>query len=1485
MSETSLPRLHVAVAPLGVNNAKGRQRHEEVQKIVEEDIKAKKATGLVPEAVIIKDWDTLTNLHFNDANSGPDFSVPWLIVIDYHADFEEVCDFFSKDLKETLADRKDLESWNAAIAFLDVKRHDEKGNRNRQLNDFFLRMVQGYGWGTVSQRKRFGSGIVRLLNHPRLFRLTMPELRAWREDVGRLWKVVERKKRLRHWLGSLHKSPDSSDQQSPGGTALEEGHDSPSEPPVPELADPFKKIKEAEFLRDLALFHQLGRRRENAAEKELGALEWMKKEPGLYHLEKRRSEYLRRCAELERRKQTWTTRVKNARTPQETQEAHRQVARLNVILTVYAHKRNIIYSKMEMFHIYRDLGKCLMHATAPWAADSKRGPDGSTPIKVLAVKDYVRDDHRREALSSDFALAFAAAFRSREVQGVVEGDVQLDCVDLAPFQLECPRVHDAGELRTQGKALVLAAQVNNSVHIRIFDRAAVQVANASESDFPANMVTVVRELKDILEALGPKGPPSEDVKADVLKLVASLSGYDFLEDSRWDKMDWWRERTIGRKQIVVRRHAPLVKEILESDKVFDLEDSPPTEGEHSLWDYDIILVEAEHKTRFIGPAIVQWLDIALDEIEKGRETKDNGRKRERPHLFVLSRNEHAGHSYICLNHGAEAFAPKSRVYGIPALLTFAQVGKRSVKKEPQNSRPNFRVLYGVVPRIANRLRSEQLHEKIVGDEWNRPWVRRLPKADLHFHMGTSISLRTVAALAANTAGYALYSHVDKADKPNEPMATLVSDVCKTVLLANIVWNLPESPGRKRLLAAEAIWAAARFIRLPREKGGKVVKPRIPDLEVYDQVVSWLTRPDRPIKSFETCGLLVTAITVFHFALKRLREDRDANEGQQRKGLFKVFQELQEKQAVNLLEDALLRPWSYLPTLGEVWTGHDNTAKTQLAIELERMLDYHLRRVSRNWSHAQTKKAVAHDESPDGRLRSWLELLFKRVGANVRTAVRCILDSFIQLLNQPEWLELELEEFVEADGAFYIGREIVEKFKAEFRFTSATTFPLDKNAAGGRFQALNLKQCVSVPMPLDHPAEVEPKHRTLARYLRGAGLLGAEHLQFPENLLLAGFDVVRQNVKDNVIYAEPRCATTGYCQAGMNPHDATDLLCLSFDLAAFFFGAFPPNRRRQAAGAISDRIKPAVNSEAVAEETELKKKQAEYRHLCWRREVKGKQLWTRTNLILGAKRHKDLNQLRDVVALVRTYLERGVERPLRCQDPMHSFDLPGSWWARCRVVGFDLSGDEANKDVSVDDLRRSMAELFVVSAPITIHAGEAATASSIWDAVYLLGAQRIGHGLRLREQHKLLAYCVGRGICMELCPISNVSTNLFIEPDQRRPNDEPDENAREMENAREIYPLRVFMNEGMDVCLNTDNRFLHSRSTLTDEYLVAARLSGGLSRWDVLKIAKGGFKNAFLPKDEIAALLRHVEYDVYRLTDDSTVTHDFPIPGHVWVNPT
>lgn len=128
-----------------------------------------------------------------------------------------------------------------------------------------------------------------------------------------------------------------------------------------------------------------------------------------------------------------------------------------------------------------------------------------------------------------------------------------------------------------------------------------------------------------------------------------------------------------------------------------------------------------------------------------------------------------------------------------------------------------------------------------------------------------------------------------------------------------------------------------------------------------------------------------------------------------------------------------------------------------------------------------------------------------------------------------------------------------------------------------------------------------------------------------------------------------------------------------------------------------------------------------------------------------------------------------------------------------VCATDLAGAEAlYKTEGFEDLFRQAREL---GLPFTIHAGEADGPDSVRTALRF-GARRIGHGVRSVEESALLTELKASGVALELCPTSNLNTNMFPDISQ--------------------YPLLVLMEAGVKVTVNTDNITV-SRVTLQDEW--------------------------------------------------------------------
>jgi adenosine deaminase len=182
------------------------------------------------------------------------------------------------------------------------------------------------------------------------------------------------------------------------------------------------------------------------------------------------------------------------------------------------------------------------------------------------------------------------------------------------------------------------------------------------------------------------------------------------------------------------------------------------------------------------------------------------------------------------------------------------------------------------------------------------------------------------------------------------------------------------------------------------------------------------------------------------------------------------------------------------------------------------------------------------------------------------------------------------------------------------------------------------------------------------------------------------------------------------------------------------------------------------------------------------------------------------------------------------------ELAVAWRSR-GCVGFDLAGEEAGHPAKhhIDAFHLVKRMNFA----ITIHAGESFGPESIWQALQYCGAHRIGHGTRLIEDPELMGYVNDHRVPLEVCLTSNVQTRTV--------------------KSLKDHPFRTYLDRGLRVTLNTDNRTV-SDTNLTREYALAAR-TFHLSPYQLKRIIVNGFKSAFLPYADKARMLRRVVLEI------------------------
>lgn len=179
-----------------------------------------------------------------------------------------------------------------------------------------------------------------------------------------------------------------------------------------------------------------------------------------------------------------------------------------------------------------------------------------------------------------------------------------------------------------------------------------------------------------------------------------------------------------------------------------------------------------------------------------------------------------------------------------------------------------------------------------------------------------------------------------------------------------------------------------------------------------------------------------------------------------------------------------------------------------------------------------------------------------------------------------------------------------------------------------------------------------------------------------------------------------------------------------------------------------------------------------------------------------------------------------------------------------VVGFDLAGEEAGYPPKKHvDAFHAIQEANFYS---TLHAGEAFGVASIWQALQICGAHRLGHATRLTDDMTIVdgkivklgtlaQYILDRRVPLEMCLSSNVHTGSV--------------------KSLAEHPFKLYFEHGFRVTLNTDDRLM-SDTSMTREFQLAAE-TFGLTLRDFERITLNAIKSAFLPFDARLRLIYEV----------------------------
>lgn len=196
----------------------------------------------------------------------------------------------------------------------------------------------------------------------------------------------------------------------------------------------------------------------------------------------------------------------------------------------------------------------------------------------------------------------------------------------------------------------------------------------------------------------------------------------------------------------------------------------------------------------------------------------------------------------------------------------------------------------------------------------------------------------------------------------------------------------------------------------------------------------------------------------------------------------------------------------------------------------------------------------------------------------------------------------------------------------------------------------------------------------------------------------------------------------------------------------------------------------------------------------------KEFGVKTRLIVSVNRHEDPELAAQVVRVAVDHMQDG-------------------------IVGLDLAGDEAGFSGLL--FSGVFKEARQAGLNITVHAGEWGGAPNVREAIVHLGAQRIGHGVRVLEDPSITALAKERQTTFEVCITSNYQSGVVP--------------------TLSVHPFPRMLSLGLKATLNTDDPSI-SQIKLSDEYSLACE-DLGISKQVLKESVLTAAQSAFLPEAE------------------------------------
>ncbi len=185
----------------------------------------------------------------------------------------------------------------------------------------------------------------------------------------------------------------------------------------------------------------------------------------------------------------------------------------------------------------------------------------------------------------------------------------------------------------------------------------------------------------------------------------------------------------------------------------------------------------------------------------------------------------------------------------------------------------------------------------------------------------------------------------------------------------------------------------------------------------------------------------------------------------------------------------------------------------------------------------------------------------------------------------------------------------------------------------------------------------------------------------------------------------------------------------------------------------------------------------------------------------------------------------VSRTFGCENAMNNYNLIKEFPSE-NVIGIGLGGAESKGPAKeyAPVFQKALSEGYKAVA----HAGEDVGPESMWDAINLCHAQRLGHGITAIQDETLMEELKKTQLPIEICITSNTFTKKIVQ-------------------KAKDHPVRNFFDRGIMVNINTDDPVFF-KTTLLDEYWLCYK-ELKFSMDEIKQLVKNSFNHSFLSDGE------------------------------------